>query len=86
MARQESVWGDPFSSEVQQSYRRGYYAAAAFSDDKFGELLVTLDETGFTNSTIVIMTAEYVALTSAESPAQTSIFASSLQHYRHLSP
>eukprot|EP01043_Picozoa_sp_COSAG02_P062009 COSAG02_NODE_8454_length_2566_cov_74.215241_2_plen_258_part_00 len=68
MARQESVWGEPFSSEVQQSYRRGYYAAAAFSDDKFGDLLVTLDETGFTNSTIVIMTAEYVAMTSAEVP------------------
>lgn len=58
---QESTWGEPFSTEVQQSYRRGYYAAAAYSDDKFGELLVTLDDTGFTNSTLVIMTAEYVA-------------------------
>jgi arylsulfatase A-like enzyme len=63
LSRQESTWAEPFSTEVQQSYRRGYYAAAAFSDDKFGELLLTLDETGFTNSTIVVMTAEYVALT-----------------------
>lgn len=52
------MWGEPFSIEVQQSYRRGYYAAAAYSDDKFGELLDTLDETGFTNSTLTIMTAE----------------------------
>jgi len=52
------MWGAPFSVAVQQSYRRGYYAAAAFSDHKFGELIATLDETGFTNSTIVIMTAE----------------------------
>jgi hypothetical protein len=55
---EESTWGQPFNTSVQQSYRRGYYAAAAFSDSKFGELMVTLDATGFTNSTIVIMTAD----------------------------
>ena len=66
---EESKWLQPFPADVQQSYRRGYYAAAAFSDSKFGELLLTLDETGFTNSTIVIMTADHVRATAAAAAA-----------------
>ena len=31
---EESGWMKPFSEDVQQGYRRGYYAAAAFSDSK----------------------------------------------------
>ena len=56
---EESGWMKPFDEDTQQGYRRGYYAAAAFSDSKFGELLLTLDEKGFRNDTIVIMTADH---------------------------
>ena len=54
---EESTWEQPFAQDVQQSYRRGYYAAAAYSDSLFGELMVTLEQKGFSNNTIVIMTA-----------------------------
>ena len=47
---------------MSQGYRRGYYAAAAYSDSLFGILLASLEEKGFSNNTIVIMTADHVRI------------------------
>eukprot|EP00038_Savillea_parva_P030794 m.80315 g.80315 ORF g.80315 m.80315 type:complete len:721 (+) comp9347_c0_seq1:42-2204(+) len=49
----------PADKATQQDWRRNYYAAAAFSDDVFGQLLSELDTLGFTDNTIVVMTADH---------------------------
>ena len=49
----------PADKETQQDWRRNYYAAAAFSDAVFGELLAELDVLGFTDNTLVIMTSDH---------------------------
>lgn len=49
----------PADKATQQDWRRNYYAAAAFSDAVMGELLAELDVHGFTDNTLVIMTADH---------------------------
>jgi len=54
-----SMIGTPADAWTQRDWRQNYYAAAAFSDDMFGQLLDGLDEHGFTDNTLVIMTADH---------------------------
>ena len=42
-----------------RDWRRGYYAAAAFSDYVLGELLAALNATGLADETIVVMTSDH---------------------------
>ena len=53
------VLAQPAAPWTQRDWRQNYYAAAAFSDDLFGQLLAELDVHGFTDNTLVIMTADH---------------------------
>eukprot|EP01065_Artemidia_motanka_P017535 TRINITY_DN2098_c0_g1_i1.p1 TRINITY_DN2098_c0_g1~~TRINITY_DN2098_c0_g1_i1.p1 ORF type:complete len:645 (+),score=198.09 TRINITY_DN2098_c0_g1_i1:62-1936(+) len=56
---EESTWMQPFPASTQQAYRRGYYAAAAFADAKFGEVMAELKTQGLENDTVVVVTADH---------------------------
>jgi len=53
-------WGvPPPSQEYQQHARRAYYAAIAYADSLFGEVLDQLEALGLANDTIVVATADH---------------------------
>ena len=47
------------SDEMIRTARHAYYGMISFVDDKVGELLATLDETGLADDTVVIFTADH---------------------------
>jgi len=49
----------PAADWTQRDWKQNYYAAAAFTDDLFGQLLGSLDSHGFTDNTLVIVTADH---------------------------
>merc|ERR1712150_210388 len=52
-------WEVPLSDKNQRIWKQGYYAAAAFSDALFGELLAELEGSGVANDTIIVMTSDH---------------------------
>ena len=56
---QDTDFMNPTDNATAADWRRSYYAAAAFSDDLFGELLAELDRLQLSDNTIVIMTADH---------------------------
>jgi choline-sulfatase len=49
---------DPSDAEVRKA-RHGYYAAISYLDERIGELLATLRETGLDDETVVIFTTDH---------------------------
>lgn len=49
----------PVSLDTQRDWKQNYYAAAAFSDWVLGELLSYLDDKGFSDNTLIVMTADH---------------------------
>lgn len=49
----------PFPNATIQTYRHAYYAAAAYSDDLFGQLRGMLMDHGLENDTIIALTADH---------------------------
>jgi len=52
-------WNDTADAGSVQALRQGYYAAAAFSDDLFGQLLDEIDAQGVRNSTAVVVIGDH---------------------------
>ena len=52
-------FGNGTDPDTARDWRRGYYAAAAFSDHLLGELLAALNATGAAADTVVVMTADH---------------------------
>ena len=50
---------NPTDNATAADWRRNYYAAAAFSDDLFGQLLDEVDRLGLSNNTNIIMTGAF---------------------------
>lgn len=70
----DDVVDDPHSARLRHAYqneqepvtleetlraRRSYYASISYLDDRIGELLQTLSETGFADNTVVVFTADH---------------------------
>ena len=49
----------PASAAVTRSVRHSYYAATAFSDSLFGELLHEIDPLGVAQDTVVVVTVDH---------------------------
>lgn len=59
-ARLRSTFGlDDVTEEQIRRARAGYYALVTYLDDKIGQLLRTLEETGQADNTIVVFTADH---------------------------
>eukprot|EP00936_MAST-01D_sp_MAST-1D-sp1_P002428 g2428.t1 len=52
-------WDSETAPDTARDWRRGYYAAAAFSDHLLGQLLAALNDTGAAENTIVVLTADH---------------------------
>jgi arylsulfatase A-like enzyme len=52
-------FGNGTDPATARDWRRGYYAAAAFSDHLLGELLAALNATGAAADTVVVMTSDH---------------------------
>ena len=52
-------WQQPASPDKAIAMKRGYYAAAAFSDSLLGELLDELSSSGLDRNTIVVVTSDH---------------------------
>ncbi len=48
-----------FTEEQTRRARRGYYANTSYVDDWLGKLVATLDETGLSDNTVVMFTADH---------------------------
>ncbi|MBT8200859.1 MAG: choline-sulfatase, partial [Acidimicrobiia bacterium] len=70
----DDVVDDPHSARLRASYRNdetpvtdeetlvarhSYYASISYIDDRIGELLQTLEETGFADNTLIVFTADH---------------------------
>ena len=49
----------PLTEEEIRRARHGYYAAVSYVDERVGELLTVLDDTGMADDTVVIFTADH---------------------------
>jgi iduronate 2-sulfatase len=56
--------GAPVNKSVAQHARRAYYACTSFADHNVGRVLDTLDELGYTESTIVMLVGDRESLLS----------------------
>ena len=53
------VTRDPVTEEQIRNARHAYYGSISYIDDKIGQLLNTLDETGFGDDTLVVFTTDH---------------------------
>lgn len=55
----QSGFKKPFSDEDHQKLIRGYYAAVSFVDEQVGKVLDTLEKTGLSENTIVVLIGDH---------------------------
>ncbi len=53
------IYDTPLSEDEIRTARRAYYGAVSYVDDKVGQLLDALDQTGTADETVVIFTADH---------------------------